>query len=59
MFCWRCTRGFAKLLYGVEPYDPAILIAGAALRLVVATLACYIPARRALRIDPLSILRAG
>jgi predicted permease len=53
------TRGFASLLYGVEPYDPVILIAVAALLLVVATLACYIPARRALRIDPLAILRAG
>lgn len=53
------TRGFASLLYGVEPHDPVILIAVAALLLVVATLACYVPARRALRIDPLSILRAG
>jgi putative ABC transport system permease protein len=52
------TRVLEKLLFGVKPSDPATLGGVAFLLLVVAGVACYIPARRAARIDPLAALRA-
>jgi putative ABC transport system permease protein len=52
------ARGFSGLLYGVAPYDPLILITVALLVLLIAVAACYVPAHRALRIDPLIALRA-
>jgi len=51
------THLMAKVLFGVSAYDPLTLLAVAALLVFVALAACYIPARRAMRIDPNVALR--
>jgi predicted permease len=45
-------------LYGVAPTDPVTFLATAALMLMVAFFACWVPARRAVRVDPMIALRA-
>jgi len=52
-FGYRAIRG---LLVGVSPYDPLALLAAALGLLTVAMVACYIPARRVLKIDPAQML---
>jgi predicted permease len=51
------TRVFQSMLFGVNATDPVTLIVVAAILAAVALLACYIPARRATRVDPLTALR--
>ena len=51
------SRFMQKLLFEVSPGDPATLIAVAALLCLVAAAACWIPARRAARVDPMITLR--
>jgi putative ABC transport system permease protein len=50
-------RTMKSLLYGVAAIDPLALSAVVAVLLVTAMLACYLPARRAMRVDPMVALR--
>ena len=51
------TRLMANMLYGVRPNDPVTFAAVSMLMLLVAFAACAIPARRAMRVDPMVALR--
>jgi putative ABC transport system permease protein len=51
------TRTMTKLLVGVAASDPTVYIGVAALLAVIAFIACYIPAARASRVDPMIALR--
>jgi ABC-type lipoprotein release transport system permease subunit len=51
------TRLMASLLFNVTPHDPWTLAAVGLVLAAVAATACYIPARRAMRVDPMIALR--
>ena len=51
------TRLFSKLLFGVSPTDPVVMVSVAATLVLVAGLSAFAPARRAARIDPVEVLR--
>jgi ABC-type antimicrobial peptide transport system permease subunit len=51
------TRVFASLLLGVRTTDPLTFVGVALLLAAIALLACWIPARRATKVDPLIALR--
>jgi ABC-type antimicrobial peptide transport system permease subunit len=46
------------MLYGVQPFDPLTFVTVVATFAVVTTLAAFVPARRATKVDPLVALRA-
>ena len=51
------TRLLSSLLFEVQPSDPVILVLVSGLLVAVALAACYIPARKATRVDPMVALR--
>jgi putative ABC transport system permease protein len=51
------SRYFATLLFGIKPFDALTYFAVAALLLATALVACYVPGRRAMNIDPVVALR--
>jgi putative ABC transport system permease protein len=58
VIAFAATRWLDALLFEVRPHDPITFAGIAALLLAVAAIACYVPARRAARIDPLAALRS-
>ena len=50
-------RSLVVFLFGVPPLDPVVFGAATALFAIVGLTACYLPARRATKIDPLTALR--
>jgi ABC-type antimicrobial peptide transport system permease subunit len=54
---WMLTRVIESQLYGIKPHDPVSMGIASLTVLLVAMIAALLPARRALRIDPLRALR--
>lgn len=54
---WLFRKAATQLVFGVSPADPITFLTAAAVLVALAILACLVPARRAIRIDPMAALR--
>jgi ABC-type lipoprotein release transport system permease subunit len=54
---WLLTRTMSHMLVGISPSDPVTYISVATLLSFITLLACWIPARHAMRVDPMVALR--
>jgi len=54
---WVSTRVLESLLFGIRPTDGVAFAYGSGVLVLAVLLACYIPARRATRVNPLEALR--
>jgi len=54
---WAATRALKNLLYGVTSFDPRTFAVVTGLLLLISLIACWVPARRASRLDPILVLR--
>jgi ABC-type antimicrobial peptide transport system permease subunit len=57
MAAWALTRGMFSMLVGISASDPVTYAIVAIMLSAVALLACWIPARRAIRVDPMVAVR--
>jgi predicted permease len=55
--CAAVSKIISAVLYGVSAHDPIAFVAAPMFLLFIALIACYLPARRAMRLDPMKILR--
>jgi ABC-type antimicrobial peptide transport system permease subunit len=57
--CAAASRFLSIMLYRVSPFDPLTFLGVSLFLTGIATLACYLPARRATRVDPMEALQLG
>jgi len=58
LLAFGLARLISALMYGISSSDPLSFLAGASMLLLVALFASYLPARRAMRLDPVEVLRS-
>jgi ABC-type lipoprotein release transport system permease subunit len=52
------TRLLRDMLYGINPFDPLTFAAMTLLLMCISLIACFLPARRATKLDPMNVLRS-
>jgi putative ABC transport system permease protein len=57
VFALLSTKFISTMIYGISATDPLIFLSVIALLVAVSLSACYVPARRAMRVDPMIALR--